>query len=149
MPSSKCWKSNLQTTDRSGSLIMYRRISGIAFGVTIFRNSFSIISLWDIIRNEECRKLGREPRHTGNTNRGMKYNAGSRRDSNISCGFLRYKITFYINLFPKKVEYAILLQKSCLMEAEIFEIGRETLTDSWQKNCNRHCRKPGEKECSG
>lgn len=56
---------------------------------------------------------------------------------------------FYINLFPKKVEYAILLQKSCLMEAEIFEIGRETLTDSWQKNCNRHCRKPGEKECSG
>ena len=41
-------------------------------GVTIFRNSFSIISLWDIIRNEECRKLGREPRHTGNTNRGMK-----------------------------------------------------------------------------
>ena len=58
-------------------------------------------------------------------------------------------LTFYINLFPKKVEYAILLQKSCLMEAEIFEIGRETLTDSWQKNCNRHCRKPGEKECSG
>ena len=49
-----------------------RRISGIAFGVTIFRNSFSIISLWDIIRNEECRKLGRESRHTGNTNRGMK-----------------------------------------------------------------------------
>lgn len=37
-----------------------------------FRNSFSIISLWDIIRNEECRKWGREPRHTGNTNRGMK-----------------------------------------------------------------------------
>lgn len=33
---------------------------------------FSIISLWDIIRNEECRKLGRESRHTGNTNRGMK-----------------------------------------------------------------------------
>ena len=48
------------------------RISGIAFGVTIFRNFFSIISLWDIIRNEECRKWGREPRHTGNTNRGMK-----------------------------------------------------------------------------
>ena len=35
------------------------------------------------------------------------------------------------------------------MEAEIFEIGRETLTDSWQKNCNRHCRKPGEKDCNG
>ena len=57
-------------TDRSGSLIMYRRISGIAFGVTIFRNSFSIISLWDIIRNEECRKLGREPRHTGEYKQG-------------------------------------------------------------------------------
>lgn len=34
------------------------------------------------------------------------------------------------------------------MEAEIFEIGRETLTDSWQKNCNRHCRKPGEKSAA-
>ena len=39
-------------------------------------------------------------------------------DRNIFCGSAAFKI--YINLFPKKVEYAILLQKSCLMEAEIF-----------------------------
>ena len=58
--------------------------------------------------------------HRGEYHYGIsKYRGKSCGDSNISCGFLRYKITFYINLFPKKVEYAILLQKSCLMEGKI------------------------------
>ena len=53
-----------------------------------------------------------------------------------------------INLFPKKVEYAILLQKSCLTEGEAFETGRETLIDSWQENSNRYRQRSGEKLCS-
>ena len=83
--------------------------------------------------------------YEGNTKKGNNIMSESRSGQGNPLRLLK----FCINLFPKKVEYAILLQKSCLMEAEIFEIGRETLTDSWQKNCNRHCRKPGEKECSG
>ena len=55
-----------------------------------------------------------------------------------------------INLFPKKVEYAILLQKSCLMSGRTSELGREILKYSWQENnFNRHHRRTGGEECSG
>ena len=60
--------------------------------------------------------------YEGNTKKGNNIMSESRSGYGNPLRLLK----FCINLFPKKVEYAILLQKSCLTKDRIFEIRRET-----------------------
>ena len=149
MRSNKCWRSSSQVTVRYGNLTMCRKISGTGFGVISSRSSFSIILLWGVIRREKCRRMRRKiaeiAAYEGNTKKGNNIMSESRRGQGNPMRLLK----FCINLFPKKVEYAILLQKSCLMSGRTSELGREILKYSWQENnFNRHHRRTGGEECS-
>ena len=145
MRSNKCWRSSSQVTVRYGNLKMCRKISGTDFGVISARSSFSIIyygSLSGETNAGECvenRSIRREYK------KGEQYNV--RKPQRI--GDPMRLLKFCINLFPKKVEYAILLQKSCLTSGRASKLGRETLKYSWQENnFNRHHRRTGGEECS-